>query len=47
MTNRLTLAAGPAMPFISTRVKADLPDIPAIPEKLKGSGEIRIARFGG
>ena len=41
------LAGGLALPFVSTRAKADLPDIPAIPEKLKGTGELRIATFGG
>jgi putative spermidine/putrescine transport system substrate-binding protein len=47
MKRRGVLAGGLALPFISTRAKADLPDIPAIPEKLKGTGELRIATFGG
>lgn len=47
LTRRATIAAALAMPFLNTRAKADLPDIPAIPEKLKGTGELRIATFGG
>lgn len=51
MTNRLSrrtaLGAGLSMPFISTRARADPPDVPALAEKLKGSGELRIATFGG
>jgi putative spermidine/putrescine transport system substrate-binding protein len=47
LTRRTALVAGLAMPFVSTRAKADLPDFPALPEKLKGSGELRIATFGG
>ena len=46
---RRTLIASPlAMPFLNLRAHAaGLPDIPAIPEKLKGTGELRIATFGG
>jgi len=47
LTRRTAIAAGLAMPFLATRARADLPDIPAIPEKLKGTGELRIATFGG
>jgi putative spermidine/putrescine transport system substrate-binding protein len=35
------------MPFVSTRAHADLPELNSIPEKLKGTGELRIATFGG
>ena len=44
---RTALAFGLSMPFISTRARADLPDVPPLAEKLKGSGELRIATFGG
>jgi putative spermidine/putrescine transport system substrate-binding protein len=47
LTRRATLAIGLSMPFVSTRAQSALPDIPPIPEKLKGSGELRIATFGG
>jgi putative spermidine/putrescine transport system substrate-binding protein len=47
ISRRAALAIGLSMPFLSTRAKADLPDIPPIPEKLKGTGELRIATFGG
>ena len=47
LSRRATLAAGLAMPFIATRGRAAPTDIPPIPEKLKGSGELRIATFGG
>jgi putative spermidine/putrescine transport system substrate-binding protein len=47
LRRRSVLAVGLAMPFVSTRAKAALPDIPAIPERLKGTGELRIATFGG
>jgi putative spermidine/putrescine transport system substrate-binding protein len=47
---RSMLAFGVAASFASWRALADdvaLPDIPPIPEKLKGSGELRIAAYGG
>ena len=47
LTRRAALAVGLAMPFISTRAQTALPDVPPIPEKLKGKGELRIATFGG
>jgi putative spermidine/putrescine transport system substrate-binding protein len=47
LTRRAAVAAGLAMPFISTMARAALPEIPPIPEKLKGTGELRIATFGG
>jgi len=37
------LAVGLAMPFVLTRPRAALPGIPPLPEKLKCSGELRIA----
>ena len=46
-TRRTTLAIGLSMPFIATRARAALPEVPPIPEKLKGTGELRIATFGG
>ncbi len=47
LTRRVAIVSALAMPFLNTRAKADLPDIPPIPEKLKGTGEVRIATFGG
>jgi putative spermidine/putrescine transport system substrate-binding protein len=47
LRRRAVLAVGLATPFVSTRVRAGLPEIPPIPEKLKGTGELRIATFGG
>jgi putative spermidine/putrescine transport system substrate-binding protein len=40
-------AAGLMTPFLNTRSQAALPELNSIPEKLKGSGELRIATFGG
>lgn len=47
LRRRTVIAVGLAMPFVSTRARAELPEIPPIPEKLKGTGELRIATFGG
>jgi putative spermidine/putrescine transport system substrate-binding protein len=48
LTRRTALAIGLSMPFVSaTRAQTALPDVPPIPEKLKGTGELRIATFGG
>ncbi len=47
LRRRTVLATGLALPFVSTRARAALPEIPPIPQKLKGSGELRIATFGG
>jgi hypothetical protein len=47
LTRRAALAIGLSMPFVSTRAQTALPEIPPIPEKLKGTGELRIATFGG
>jgi putative spermidine/putrescine transport system substrate-binding protein len=44
---RSVIAAGLAAPFLNTRARADLPELTSIPEKLKGTGELRIATFGG
>lgn len=46
----LALGAAAATPFAAYRALADdvpLPEIPPIPEKLKGTGELRIAAYGG
>jgi putative spermidine/putrescine transport system substrate-binding protein len=41
-------AAGLAAPFIRTaRADTAMPELTAIPDNLKGSGEVRIATFGG
>jgi putative spermidine/putrescine transport system substrate-binding protein len=50
LSRRQALALGAAASFWSYRALAqgaDLPAIPPIPEKLKGSGEVRIAAYGG
>lgn len=50
LTRRAALAigtAGLAAPFLDTGARAALPELNAIPEKLKGTGELRIATFGG
>jgi putative spermidine/putrescine transport system substrate-binding protein len=47
LPRRTVLAAGLAMPFVSMRARAALPEIPPIPKKLRGSGKLRIATFGG
>jgi putative spermidine/putrescine transport system substrate-binding protein len=47
LTRRTALALGLSMPFVSLRAQTALPEIPPIPEKLKGAGELRIATFGG
>jgi putative spermidine/putrescine transport system substrate-binding protein len=47
LSRRAALAIGLSMPFVSTRAQTALPEIPPIPEKLKGTGELRIATFGG
>lgn len=50
LNRRTALTIGAATlttPFVSTRARADLPELSSIPEKLKGSGELRIATFGG
>ena len=44
---RAVIGGALALPFVNTRAKADLPDLNSIPEKLKGTGELRIATFGG
>jgi putative spermidine/putrescine transport system substrate-binding protein len=47
---RQMLALGAAASLASWRALADgvaLPDIPPLPEKLKGSGEVRVAEYGG
>jgi hypothetical protein len=43
---RTALAIGLSMPFVATRAWAALPEIPLVPEKLGGIGELRIATFG-
>jgi putative spermidine/putrescine transport system substrate-binding protein len=41
-------AAGLATPFIrSARAEDGLPEVTSIPDALKGSGEVRVATFGG
>jgi len=47
LTRRAALAIGLSMPFVSTLAQTALPEVPPIPEKLQGSGELRIATFGG
>jgi putative spermidine/putrescine transport system substrate-binding protein len=47
ISRRAVVAAGLATPFLNTRARADPPDLKSIPEKLKGTGELRIATFGG